>query len=138
MQNRHEVSEKLIRKDYEAAASVTDIKNPGKPLQVFSVSSLAFTSMFNGQPATDGFLKMSDTGIPRLQKWLSQSTLLTRKANAESLLESMISFQLSIESWIQDTSVHFKMSVQQRRSVDENFKQQYNKLMTVSARRLLD
>src|SRR5689334_18385400 len=66
VKNRNKVSTTEIRKDFESARRQMGCKDEMKPLQVFCVSSWAFT-LLNDKKIFPGFPKLQDSGIPKLQ-----------------------------------------------------------------------
>ena len=137
IENRNRVSTTEIRKDFEAARRQMGCKDNGQPLQVFCVSSWAFT-ILNIKDVFQGFPKLHDTGIPRLQNWLCETTLPTRDRNAVAFLEDLVSLELSMVPWLADTSVEFKMSGGQRTNVESFFTKQFDNLKKVSLHALSD
>lgn len=131
IKNRNLVSTTEIRKDFDAAARQVGRKGNGKPLQVFCVSSWAFTQLSNGGPPFPGFPKIQDSGIPNLQDWLGEATLPTRNRNALSFLEDIVSLELSMVPWLVDTSVEFKMTGAQRNNVEDFFDKHFQNLIKV-------
>ncbi|KAH9214053.1 hypothetical protein DL95DRAFT_504805 [Leptodontidium sp. 2 PMI_412] len=127
VKNRNKVSTTEIRKDFESARRQMGCKDEMKPLQVFCVSSWAFT-LLNDKKIFPGFPKLQDSGIPKLQDWLCETTLPTRDQNALAFLEDLISLELSMVPWLADTSVEFKMSGGQRTNVEKYFTEQFDNL----------
>lgn len=132
VRNRNRVTISALREDYNAATRAIGKKTKAtKPLQVFCVSSLAFMKIFNKKYPLPGFPVTNDTGIPALQTWLVESTLGTREFNAQSLLESIVSFEKSITPWLADRTAAFKMAEDERLRVDTVFKKNFDDLTKV-------
>ncbi|TVY88490.1 Nuclear GTPase SLIP-GC [Lachnellula willkommii] len=128
IRNRNEVSTDKLRKDYQIASKQMGQKNK-KPLQVFCVSALAFTDMAKGSANVEGFLKLSDTRIPQLQRWLNETTLQDRERHAVAFLEDVVSFKLSIAPWIAHTSAEFKMTQTQSQNLEKVFKKHFGNML---------
>ncbi|TVY41981.1 Nuclear GTPase SLIP-GC [Lachnellula occidentalis] len=128
IRNRNEVSTDELRKDYQIASKQMGQHNT-KPLQVFCVSALAFTDMAKGSANVEGFLKLSDTGIPPLQRWLNETTLRDRERHAVAYLEDVVSLELSIAPWIADTSADFKMAQTQIQNLENAFDKHFNSML---------
>lgn len=120
---RNEVSSTEIRRDFETAAKQLGrkAKSKSKPLQVFCVSSWAFSQLSKGDTSYPGFPRIRDTGIPALQQWLGETTLPTRDRNALAFLEDVISLDCSMRLWLEDTSEEFKMTGLQRNGIEDLF-----------------
>ncbi|TVY80439.1 Nuclear GTPase SLIP-GC [Lachnellula suecica] len=127
IRNRNETSAIELRNDYHNASKQLGHKNK-KTLQVFGVSALAFSDMMKGAISVPGFLKISDTGIPVLQRWLVETTLADRERNAVNFLEDVVSLELSMGPWISDTSAEYKLPEEQRQNVEDAFDNNYNTL----------
>jgi len=130
IKNRNEVSTSELRQDYQNVSKQLGQRNK-KPLQVFCVSALAFSDMAKGSTNVEGFLKLSDTGIPLLQKWLVETTLRDRERYAVAFLEDDVSLELSMAPWIADTSAEFKMPQTQREIVEDIFDKNFDSLLKV-------
>lgn len=79
----------------------------------------------------EGFLNLSDTGIPVLQKWLVETTLKDRENYSMAFLEDVVSLDLSMTPWIADTSADFKMSHTSREIVEDKFDKSLENLLKV-------
>lgn len=130
IKNRNEVSTEELRKDYQNVLKQMGQKNK-KPLQVFCVSALAFAQMAKESKQVEGFPRLSDTGIPSLQRWLVETTLKDRERHAVSFLEDVVSLELSIAPWVADTSAEFKMPPSQREAVEKIFDDKFETLQKV-------
>jgi len=130
IKSRNEVSTQELRHDYENASKQMGSRNQ-KPLQVFCVSALAFADMKKGAALVEGFLKLSDTGVPKLQRWLTETTLSARDRSAIQFLEDVVSLELSMEPWIADTSAEFKMAQTQRELLEDSFDLKFDRLSKV-------
>ena len=130
IKNRNEVSTKELRKDYQIALKQLGQQNK-KPLQVFCVSALTFAIMAKGATPVEGFLKLSDTGIPLLQRWLVETTLKDRERNAVAYLEDIVNLEISMTPWVADTSAEFKMPPTQREIVEDIFDKNFATLRKV-------
>ncbi|RDL41492.1 uncharacterized protein BP5553_01471 [Venustampulla echinocandica] len=119
IQNRNAVSAAELRKDYDAAANMLPEANQ-KPLQVFCVSALAFSELKKNAGLVPGFLRLRDTGIPQLAKWLAETTLRPRHRSATSFLKDIESLEFSIAPWLKTCS-EFKMSASQAEAVEDAF-----------------
>ncbi|EKD14365.1 uncharacterized protein L3040_008278 [Drepanopeziza brunnea f. sp. 'multigermtubi'] len=128
VKNRNDVSATEIRRDFEGASKYLSRKGTGKQLQVFCVSAWAFGPLLRGEKAMSGFPKISDTGIPALQNWLTETTLPTRNRNALSFLDDIVSLELSMVNWLSDNSLGFKISNSERKNLDECFEQHFQGL----------
>lgn len=128
--NRNEVSTAELRKDYQNVLRQMGQPNK-KPLQVFCVSALAFAEMTKESKHVEGFPRLSDTGIPLLQRWLVETTLKDRERHAVSFLEDVVSLELSIAPWVADTSAEFKMPLTQREMIEKIFDDNFDTLKKV-------
>jgi hypothetical protein len=130
IKNRNQVSTVELRLDYDNASKQMGNRN-SKPLQVFCVSALAFANMKTGDTFVDGFLKMSDTGVPKLQRWLTETTLGARDGSAVQFLDDVVSLELSMAPWIADTSAEFKMAQNQSELLENGFDENFDLLKKV-------
>ncbi|KAI9046963.1 hypothetical protein LZ554_009038 [Drepanopeziza brunnea f. sp. 'monogermtubi'] len=128
VKNRNDVSATEIRRDFEGASKHLSRKGTGKQLQVFCVSAWAFGPLLRGEEPMSGFPKISDTGIPALQNWLTETTLPTRNRNALSFLEDIVSLELSMVNWLSDNSLELKISNSERKNLDECFEKHFQGL----------
>lgn len=133
IKNRNEVSITELRQDYEASLRQIGQKPGDKPLQVFPVSALVYFDFLAGNigQATFGFERRADTGIPPLHKWLVETTLTTRNRNALAFLEAVVSLELSMKPWIEDSSAEYKMQEDHRAALEELFEQNFEELCKV-------
>lgn len=122
IQNRNDISAQELRKDFKNAAHQIGQELGNKELQVFCVSALMFYDFLQDRPKNSGFHTKADTGIPALQNWLIESTLPTRNRNAISFLEDIVSLELSMKPWVEDSTVEFKVSQNERASMDKVFR----------------
>lgn len=133
MKHRSETAAKAIRNDFEMTTEMLKDKT-NKPqikdtLQIFSVSSQAFMEL--PKKSVLGFATIKDTGIPALQQWLIQSTLETRKANAEKVLENIITFQMAIGPWLRSNETGLHISEFQKNAIQTMFRQHKRALTLV-------
>jgi hypothetical protein len=132
IRNRNDVSTADLRQDYEAAVKQIGKKSSDKPLQVFCVSALVFFDFLRGNTTTEpGFSRAVDTGIPVLQKWLVEITLATRDRNALAFLEDLVSLELSMRPWIEDTKAEYKMQDRQKGALEDHFDKKFAELNKV-------
>jgi hypothetical protein len=120
IKKRNETSTIELRQDYES------IPNPLSPasvslLQVFCVSSNAHSLWRTSADFVQGFPKRSDTGISKLRRWMTRTTLDTRNDNAVAFLESFKDFQISMEPWLSDNLIDSKLNRSEKEAVCRDF-----------------
>lgn len=130
IKNRNQILTADIRRDYETSVRQMGQQVGKKPLQVFCVSSWAFSALAKGHPLS-GFPKVPETGIPQLQKWLVETTLSTRNQNALSFLEEIVSLELSMGPWVADSSAESKLTEAQKVAVESMFEKKVKNLEQV-------
>ncbi len=123
---------KEIRDWHEGDMKTVTINGKYKSLQVFCVSARAFMLLEGGNSVISHFNKLSDTGIPALQAWIIETTLATRNRHAVAFLEAIVSFKISMEPWISDNSVEFRISEDMRISLQTEFESNYSQMTIVS------
>ena len=88
---------------------------------MFCVSALVFNDFLKNEPKTSGFHTPADTGIPAFQRWLIETTLPTRYRNALSYLEEIISLELSMKPWVEDSAVEIRLDICQKGHMENLF-----------------
>ncbi|EPE29393.1 P-loop containing nucleoside triphosphate hydrolase [Glarea lozoyensis ATCC 20868] len=117
---RNETSTFELRQDFE---SVPNPLSPaaGSLLQVFCVSSTAHSLWRTSSDLVPGFPKRSDTGISKLRRWMTKTTLDTRNDNAVAFLESFKHFQISMGPWLSDSSIDSKLNGAEKEAICRDF-----------------
>ena len=132
--NRNEVTQSEIRADYESVLKEVDYPGGDNPLQVFCVSAMVhayFQQDLQHKALALGFPHVAASGIPELQQWLMESTVPTRERSAKAFLESLVSLELSMKPFTEDSSFEFKMENNQKEKIVEFFSNNFNELANV-------
>jgi GTPase SAR1 family protein len=134
IQNRAQIHVEAARNEYEIARRMMGQQNSEKPLEVFSVSSAAFTRHCgeNAEEAiSKGFSTKADTGIPALRDALIGMTWGIRQHNARSFNEDVESCHNRMKLWSADTSSEYKMLEQEKVIVQDRMDAEIEKLEVV-------
>jgi hypothetical protein len=134
IQNRAQFHVEAARNQYEIARRMMGQQHFEKPLEVFSVSSAAFTRHCgdNAEEAiSKGFSTKADTGIPALRDALIGMTWGIRQHNARSFNEDVESCHNRMKLWSADTSFEYKMLEQEKAIVQHRIDTEIEKLEAV-------
>lgn len=127
---RNKLTTEALRKDFAVTTEFLPHKNT-RPLGVFCVSSHAFFDIQKNPKPCPGFPKLKDANIESLQKFLVGTTLNTREQSADAFLYVVEGLELSMASWLQDSTNNFKITTEMRGCVEEIFDSKFDALQEV-------
>ncbi|KAE9376210.1 hypothetical protein N431DRAFT_532541 [Stipitochalara longipes BDJ] len=131
IQNRALIHVDAARDEYKRARRMMGQQRAEQPLQVFSVSSDAYSRILRGrkkEALRKGFSGWTDTGIPELRDALSAVTWGIRQQNARSFNEDIENCLIRMKMWSADTSSEYKMLSSERAIVEDRMDSEIKKL----------
>ena len=132
IESRNQFHRKTLQEGFNNDLKALRHASSGRPLRVFCVSALAYDHI-QKRERISGFFEEEDTGIPALERWLVETTLPVRLANALSFLKECNELESQIKYWAADTRIEIQLSAFEASTIHESFQQQGATLKQVSS-----